>query len=575
MAEHKKCSLASILIVFLFSSLHVAAQNSTTFLYSGGVQYYVAPIGIDTVHIECWGAQGGKSAPTGNNQGGRGAYTSGIFAVTPGDTLVIIVGGKGFNGTGNASNIGGGGGGGSFVIHNNGYIPMIIAAGGGGGSFQNNATGQPGQADVNAGGGAYNTVTVGQGGYTDNGVSGGNGGGGGGWFSDGAGNNWCTPAGMQGGNGGTSFAGPGQNGDGGYGGGGAAYNGGGGGGGYTGGGGGGWSTGGGGGGSYNTGLNQLNLADVKPGSGQVIITTDCIPMTSVYPDLILCEGDEIILNVNSNQGGNVTWSNGVLNNVPFAPSVGTHAFVASSDIPSDCPYVYNVQVNPLPNVVAHADTTQVCYESIPVTLTGSGAATYTWSNGVLDGVPFEPPIGETIYMVTGTDSAGCQNFDSVSIFNSNPWPTFIVSNEILGNDGAIDMSVSGGVAPYIFDWSNDGFGDWDDPEDLNGLTEGLYTVYILDSMGCTSVAQEWVFSYVSLTNETKDFFVYPNPAQEFVSIEYPGNFRYAVVDLQGSIVTSGFAHEQVLVDLVALQPGNYIIVIETNSGIDLSRFVKD
>jgi hypothetical protein len=45
-----------------------------------------------------------------------------------------------------------------------------------------------------------------------------------------------------------------------------------------------------------------------------------------------------------------------------------------------------------------------------------------------------------------------------------------------GNDGSIDLTVSGGVAPFTFDWSNGA-----QTEDLMSLSAGTYTVHIIDS----------------------------------------------------------------------------------------------
>ena len=56
-----------------------------------------------------------------------------------------------------------------------------------------------------------------------------------------------------------------------------------------------------------------------------------------------------------------------------------------------------------------------------------------------------------------------------------------------GNDGSINLSVSGGLAPYTYDWDNDGLEDPDnDPQDLSGLAAGSYTVIVTDANGCTA-----------------------------------------------------------------------------------------
>jgi hypothetical protein len=50
----------------------------------------------------------------------------------------------------------------------------------------------------------------------------------------------------------------------------------------------------------------------------------------------------------------------------------------------------------------------------PVTLSGSGASTYTWNNGVSNGVAFTP-TATTTYTVTGTNANGCVNTDQVVV----------------------------------------------------------------------------------------------------------------------------------------------------------------
>ena len=50
-----------------------------------------------------------------------------------------------------------------------------------------------------------------------------------------------------------------------------------------------------------------------------------------------------------------------------------------------------------------------------ITLTGQGAQTYTWDNGVQDGLAFAPTVGVEMYTVTGTDANGCVQMDSVEI----------------------------------------------------------------------------------------------------------------------------------------------------------------
>ncbi len=72
-----------------------------------------------------------------------------------------------------------------------------------------------------------------------------------------------------------------------------------------------------------------------------------------------------------------------------------------------------VNVNPAPTVQANASATLVC-NGQQVTLNGSGATTYSWSNSVVNGVPFIPLATQT-YTLTGTDGIGCSASDTITV----------------------------------------------------------------------------------------------------------------------------------------------------------------
>jgi len=85
-----------------------------------------------------------------------------------------------------------------------------------------------------------------------------------------------------------------------------------------------------------------------------------------------------------------------------------------------------VTVNLLPTVNAGADQS-ICIGD-GITLSGSGAQSYTWNNGVTNGVSFVPGSTQT-YTVTGTDANGCTNTDQVTVIIV-PIPTASVSSDV-------------------------------------------------------------------------------------------------------------------------------------------------
>ncbi len=100
-------------------------------------------------------------------------------------------------------------------------------------------------------------------------------------------------------------------------------------------------------------------------------------------------------------------------------------------------------------------------------------------------------VGNTTYTITVTDANGCTANQSVLI--NEPLPvslTATLQNPSCNGvtNGAIDLFVSGGTALFTFDWDNDGTGDFDDTEDLTGLSAGTYSIAVMDNNSCVQNA---------------------------------------------------------------------------------------
>ena len=141
-------AFAASLFVMGIASASSWSQEVTTFDYTGDVQEYVVPAGVTKIFIEAYGAQGGTNRNDSTASciiGGLGGMAEGELAVTPGETLSIYVGGRGYAGDIGGWNGGGGAcgniltcakGGGASDVRQDGtdFSDRMIVAGGGGGA---------------------------------------------------------------------------------------------------------------------------------------------------------------------------------------------------------------------------------------------------------------------------------------------------------------------------------------------------------------------------------------------------------------------------------------------------------
>ncbi|MBK7667486.1 MAG: T9SS type A sorting domain-containing protein [Sphingobacteriaceae bacterium] len=136
---------------------------------------------------------------------------------------------------------------------------------------------------------------------------------------------------------------------------------------------------------------------------------------------------------------NYGWSVVGASGVTFGPTTGTNVTMsftgttsfsiivtATNACGTTTSYVNNAFVNPKPTIIGIASPTAVCSGSL-LTLSGSGANTYTWSSGVSNTVPFTPTTSAT-YTVMGTALTSCTNTATITV-NQAPNPTVTVSGK--------------------------------------------------------------------------------------------------------------------------------------------------
>ena len=251
--------------------------------------------------------------------------------------------------------------------------------------------------------------------------------------------------------------------------------------------------------SPSSGLSSTNTATVNasPSTGttyivtgtgasgctatsSVLVTVNPLPVLSGN-DASVCEGGTVNLNVSGalvyawSPSVNLSASTG--SNVVFTAG-NTTTYTVTGANANNCTNTLLITVNVAPGITVNAGSDQIECFGTPITLSATGAFSYTWSGGVTNGQSFIPVVGSTIYTVTGTDAFGCTGTDDVLVVVESP-PTVAFSSD-----------VTTGCAPLTVTLKNTGSSGneciWSIGS--NTLTGCDSVVYTLENEGCVDVS---------------------------------------------------------------------------------------
>lgn len=166
-------------------------------------------------------------------------------------------------------------------------------------------------------------------------------------------------------------------------------------------------------------------------------------------------------------------------------------------------------VTTTPNIGANGPATAVCAGET-ITLSGTGAGTYTWSNGVQDGVPFVIQQ-TTTYTVTGTAGGNCTGTSSITVTVNQP-PVITLSAtvaELEPGDSAI-ITATANPAGTNFQWYRNGQllpGETGTTITVKENETGSYTASATGTNGCTGMSMPLNIGLADLDQT----FISPNP----------------------------------------------------------------
>lgn len=212
---------------------------------------------------------------------------------------------------------------------------------------------------------------------------------------------------------------------------------------------------------------------------------------------------------------------------------------------------------------------------------GIGTYTYTWTgpNGYTASGNNITGLVPGIYNLVITDSGNHSVSNSFIIDQPSEISKVAVIVNASGNqsNGSIDLTVSGGVQPYTYLWSNGAT-----TQDLNNVPKGDYIVTVTDANACVSTSTYTVgTSAVQEIVNNLIYKVYPNPTSDKVfidlnSVQLAGS-EMVVSDLNGRVIVKrriSSIDNTVEIDLSKLTGGVYTLKIENSKVAVIRKIVR-
>lgn len=367
-------------------------------------------------------------------------------------------------------------------------------------------------------------------------------------------------------------------------------------------------------------LTVTNTASGCTASDQVTVFINTqVPSVDAGLNQIICLGTPVTLSGNGSTGATFQWDNGVQNGVAFVPTA-TATYTLTATAANGCTATDQVivVVNLLPTVNAGPDL-QSCNGS-PVTLTATGAQTYSWQPAIQNGQAFIP-VNSANFIVTGTDANNCHSTDTVyvavgqatsSTLNESACDSYTLNGQtytqsgmytqVITNASGCDSTITlnlnmefspitpvvtltNGVTMTVSAQPNATL-QWINCSDLTPIAgatgttftasvNGVYAVVASNACGSDTSACSTVNSVGLETLSSNLVSVFPNPTNESLTVQVPVALlgsEWNLVDIRGRQVVNGRVEiEQFQLNLSDLARGTYWLSLGINQPIQVVK----
>jgi hypothetical protein len=271
-------------------------------------------------------------------------------------------------------------------------------------------------------------------------------------------------------------------------------------------------------------------------------TTPLNSALTVATNTVFCQGDSTLLSVAAQSGMSYQWKNntntisGAINNTYYAKAAGNYKVTITGGTNcSTSSLSQSIAVTAAPVLTVIATNSAVCMGQ-PVTITASGADTYTFTGGISNGVAFTPSASAT-YSISGTSTlTACKAKTTRSItVKALPSIAGVTTSSMICTGQTTTLSAVGSLGT-TYTWT---------PGNLNGTsvavsptTTTTYTINGLNSNGCSNMTT--VTQSVSLCTGLEDLAenesllnVFPNPNNGNYTIQSNTALSLTIIDQLG------------------------------------------
>ncbi len=301
-----------------------------------------------------------------------------------------------------------------------------------------------------------------------------------------------------------------------------------------------------------------------------------VPVILVSGSTSYCEGDSTTITASG--ANSYTWITG--ENTPSinVNSMTSLTYTVGGQNAWGCvgTNTVNIIVKPKP-VITISGNTYIC-DGTSTTLTANGAATYTWSTGLVNQSIILTPSLSTAYTVTGTGANGCIGIKPFTIFLSSPPTVSITSSDsIICAGESVTLTAVGNGSVYIWNTLDTG--------NVLVVTPTVSTTYSVFSANSGCLGTYTITQNVSLCNGLEEnyeekFKLWPNPNNgQFYISKFENNIGKDVLVynsigqlIQQVKIENAIQH----INISAFANGFYFVIIKNgNTVLNISKVIKD